>query len=193
MTLKCSNCHSNICQFPLRRVLPLPSLDWQGGVQDWFCCLHGNNHDNCDKMSQKHDKCDNKNNDKKTITHHQSNSEEEFYSNKKLREKPLEPLNPEDILHSTSFILVSSKLFDEISSTFTEKEEKSTTRPCPSNANALNCKSCHSVIGELQEKQSSVRIWNHWMNFNEFKVGQQQNQGCSLAFIEGEAAANSIQ
>ena len=74
-----------------------------------------------------------------------------------------------------------------------EKEEKSTTRPCPSNANALNCKSCHSVIGELQEKQSSVRIWNHWMNFNEFKVGQQQNQGCPLAFIEEEAAANSIQ
>ena len=177
--MKCSKCHSNICQFPLRRVLPLPSLDWQGGVQDWVCCLHGSNQDNCDKMSQKHDKCDNKNNDKKTITHHQSNSEEEFYSNKKLREKPLEPLNPEDILHSTSFILVSSKLFDEISFS----KEKTSRRP----NTALNCKTCHSDIGELQEKQSSVRIWNHWMNFNETKVGQ-QNQGWPLAFIEEEAA-----
>ena len=129
-------------------------------------------------MSQKRDKCDK---NKEKTTHQSITDDEEFYSNKKLREKPLKPLNPEDILHSTSFILVSSKLFDEISSTFTEKEEKSTTRPCPSNANALNCKSCHSVIGELQEKQSSVRIWNHWMNFNETKVGQ-QNQGWPLAF-----------
>ena len=165
MTLKCSNCHSNICQFPIRRVLPLPSLDWQGGVQDWFCgCSHGNNHDNCDKMSQKH------------------TDDEELYSNKKLREKPLEPFNPEDILHSTSFILVSSKLFDEIS-----PEEKTTH--CPT---VLNCKTCHSDIGELQEKQSSVRIWNHWMNFNEAKVGQ-QNQGWSLAFSEEGAVAASIE
>ena len=126
MTLKCSSCHSNICQFPLRRVLPLPSLDWQGGVQDWFCgCSHGNNHDNCDKMSQTRDKMSqkrDKNNEKTTrnqsITKEadEDDLEEEFYSNKKLREKTLEPLNPEDILHSTSFILVSSKLFDEISS-----------------------------------------------------------------------------
>ena len=47
-------------------------------------------------------------------------------------------------------MLLSSKLFDEISD----------------NA-ALKCKSCHSVIGELQIKQNCVRIWHHSLNFNE--------------------------
>ena len=114
---------------------PCASLDWKGGIQDWFCGC--NNDHNGEGIS-----C--------SDVHETSHSYDARLSNKKLHEKTLGPNSPHDILHSTSFMLLSSKLFDEISD----------------NA-ALKCKSCHSVIGELQIKQNCVRIWHHSLNFNE--------------------------
>ena len=34
----CANCKTFLTQLNIERYLPLPSMDWRGGIQDWFCC-----------------------------------------------------------------------------------------------------------------------------------------------------------
>ena len=38
----CANCRIFLAKLNIQRYLPLPSMDWRGGIQDWFCaCNHG--------------------------------------------------------------------------------------------------------------------------------------------------------
>lgn len=42
VSAQCQNCHKEICSnITFRRVLPLPSLDWDAASEGWFCHLHG--------------------------------------------------------------------------------------------------------------------------------------------------------
>ena len=147
--LMCSRCQSKVCRMNVGRLLPLPSIDWKGGVQEWFCACH---HPDEDCNSSAAFKSDEGKEDE--VSEAAAASKLLLLPNKKLHEKSLEPNNAQDILYSTSFILLSNKLFDEFPSF-----------PLPSHSSSdntiLKCKSCLSVIGELQIKQNCVRIWHH--------------------------------
>ena len=147
--LICSRCQSKVLQMTIRRLLPLPSIDWKGGALDWFCTCHHPDEDCNSSAVFKSDE-----GKKKEVSEAAAASTAQLLllSNNKLHEKSLEPNNAQDILYSTSFILLSDKLFDEFPP----------FRPPPSSDNTiLKCKSCLSVIGELQIKQNCVRIWHH--------------------------------
>lgn len=87
LSLFCSACKTSNASVEVKRILPLPSFDWRGGIQDWFCsCNHG-------------------------LKSGCSNSENEL-SNKKLHEKELGPRDG-DLLYSSSYVLLhSSGIFD---------------------------------------------------------------------------------
>ena len=40
-SLFCVKCNNVLAKLNIQRYLPLPSMDWRGGIQDWFCgCNH---------------------------------------------------------------------------------------------------------------------------------------------------------
>jgi hypothetical protein len=111
----CSKCKTEAASLSVQRWLPLPSMDWRGSAQDWFCgCNHGMSSKGCE------------NNEKQ--------------SNRNLQASQIGP-NPHDVLHSYSFVLLNSDHFNH--------------------GTQLNCKSCHSSLGEIEEKQKTAKLWHH--------------------------------
>lgn len=42
LTIFCAKCKSEFKEIQVKRILPLPSIDWKDEIQDWFCgCSHG--------------------------------------------------------------------------------------------------------------------------------------------------------
>ena len=57
LELLCSNCQALVTNLNVQRYLPLPSSDWRGGINDWFCaCTHGSVPKGADSNKRLHEK-----------------------------------------------------------------------------------------------------------------------------------------
>ena len=147
-TLFCVKCNNVLAKLNIQRYLPLPSMDWRGGIQDWFCgCNHATEKTNCSS--------DNK-----------SPKTEENSSNDRLHEKGLGPV-PSDLLYSQCQIRLHSKYFSTSCSFFSEKSETTAESSLASSSSKVCCDKCQIVLGDHNENDNSVQFWHHKIKMND--------------------------
>ena len=140
-SLFCVKCNILLAKLNIQRYLPLPSMDWRGGIQDWFCgCNHASEKNGCSS--------DNK-----------SLQTEENSSNDRLHEKGLGPV-PSDLLYSQCQIRLHSKYFSTSCKFFSEKNE-ATSESSASSSSKVCCDKCQIVLGDHNENENSVQLWHH--------------------------------
>jgi len=147
-SLFCVKCNNVLAKLNIQRYLPLPSMDWRGGIQDWFC--------GCNHATEKTD-CSSDNKSPKT---------EENSSNDRLHEKGLGPV-PNDLLYSQCQIRLHSKYFSTSCSFFSEKSETTAESSSASSSSKVCCDKCQIVLGDHNENDNSVQLWHHTVKMND--------------------------
>ena len=147
-SLFCVKCNNVLAKLNIQRYLPLPSMDWRGGIQDWFC--------GCNHASEKTD-CSSDDKSPKT---------EENSSNDRLHEKGLGPV-PSDLLYSQCQIRLHSKYFSTSSSFFSEKSETTAESSSASSSSKVCCDKCQIVLGDHNENDNFVQLWHHTVRMND--------------------------
>ena len=155
-SLFCVKCNNVLAKLNIQRYLPLPSMDWRGGIQDWFCgCNHGTEKTDCSS--------DNK-----------SPKPEENLSNDRLHEKGLGPV-PNDLLYSQCQIRLHSKYFSASCSFFSEKSETTAESSSACSSSKVSCDKCQIVLGDHNENDNSVQLWHHTVKMNDVTKTINQN------------------
>ena len=149
MTIFCANCKNEFKEIQVKRILPLPSIDWKDEIQDWFCgCSHGPT-----TTAGKR---------KEAAAESECSSGE---SNRNLHTKGVAP-RQSDLLYSSGFVR-----FYYMATAVTEDQAKVKKAE-------VSCDKCLAPLGTYSAGEKMMHVWHHTVIIMSRKIDKLPYSSC---------------
>ena len=148
MTIFCANCKNEFKEIQVKRILPLPSIDWKDEIQDWFCgCSHGPTTTAGKRKEAAESEC--------------SSGE----SNRNLHTKGVAP-RQSDLLYSSGFVR-----FYYMATAVTEDQAKVKKAE-------VSCDKCLAPLGTYSAGEKMMHVWHHTVIIVSRKIDKLPYSSC---------------
>lgn len=149
LTIFCANCKNEFKEIQVKRILPLPSIDWKDEIQDWFCgCSHGPT-----TTAGKR---------KEAAAESECSSGE---SNRNLHTKGVAP-RQSDLLYSSGFVR-----FYYMATAVTEDQAKVKKAE-------VSCDKCLAALGTYSAGEKMMHVWHHTVIIMSRKIDKLPYSSC---------------
>ena len=149
LTIFCANCKNEVKEIQVKRILPLPSIDWKDEIQDWFCgCSHGPT-----TTAGKR---------KEAAAESECSSGE---SNRNLHTKGVAP-RQSDLLYSSGFVR-----FYYMATAVTEDQAKVKKAE-------VSCDKCLAALGTYSAGEKMMHVWHHTVIIMSRKIDKLPYSSC---------------
>ena len=149
LTIFCANCKNEFKEIQVKRILPLPSIDWKDEIQDWFCgCSHGPT-----TTAGKR---------KEAAAESECSSGE---SNRNLHTKGVAP-RQSDLLYSSGFVR-----FYYMATAVTEDQAKVKKAE-------VSCDKCLAPLGTYSAGEKMMHVWHHTVIIMSRKIDKLPYSSC---------------
>lgn len=149
MTIFCANCKNEFKEIQVKRILPLPSIDWKDEIQDWFCgCSHGPT-----TTAGKR---------KEAAAESECSSGE---SNRNLHTKGVAP-RQSDLLYSSGFVR-----FYYMATAVTQDQAKVKKAE-------VSCDKCLAALGTYSAGEKMMHVWHHTVIIMSRKIDKLPYSSC---------------
>ena len=161
----CYQCKEKLFDMECSRLLPLPSINWKDGSNDWFCaCTHSTNHLSTTNMTDKDHEI------KRSECHNDGiDGAKKQKTNRNLATASLAP-RVGDVLYSNAFLCLNIN-------SFKNSVLKMSSGDCP----ILNCPYCNGELGfseNVVAEGDTVTIWDHSVNITvDTSLGTEEEKG----------------
>ena len=149
LTIFCANCKNEFKEIQVKRILPLPSIDWKDEIQDWFCgCSHGPT-----TTAGKR---------KEAAAESECSSGE---SNRNLHTKGVAP-RQSDLLYSSGFVR-----FYYMATAVPEDQAKVKKAE-------VSCDKCLAPLGTYSAGEKMMHVWHHTVIIMSRKIDKLPYSSC---------------
>ena len=149
LTIFCANCKNEFKEIQVKRILPLPSIDWKDEIQDWFCgCSHGPT-----TTAGKR---------KEAAAESECSSGE---SNRNLHTKGVAP-RQSDLLYSSGFVR-----FYYMATAVTQDQAKVKKAE-------VSCDKCLAALGTYSAGEKMMHVWHHTVIIMSRKIDKLPYSSC---------------
>lgn len=149
LTIFCANCKNEFKEIQVKRILPLPSIDWKDEIQDWFCgCSHGPT-----TTAGKR---------KEAAAESECSSGE---SNRNLHTKGVAP-RQSDLLYSSGFVR-----FYYMATAVTQDQAKVKKAE-------VSCDKCLAALGTYSAGEKMMHVWHHTVIIVSRKIDKLPYSSC---------------